>query len=543
MKFSRRFSTRAISLAGAGAAGLGVILSLGSSGGATPSDTTRPLVAPQPAVRSATHRLAPSRHPRATASCSGAASSGPGAFDSTSQFSTNKSNTAAFGGSNLAAAGYAGVFEGSANTICDYNSVIVGGYTDTIDSGAGNTPAGAAYSMIGAGEGNDVSNGWAFIGAGSGNTVSNQESFIGAGTGGSVSAYQSFIGAGGGNAVSGFDSFVGAGLGNAVPGTVSFIGGGHNNSVSGHLSFVGDGFGNQVSGPGSFIGAGGDLTAELPDNQIAGSDSFIGAGDLNTVSANDSFVGSGYQNAVTEIYGAIAGGYRNNASGAGASVGGGEYNNAAGTASVVGGGVVNAARGAYATIPGGYENAANGNGSFAAGTLAKARNIGSFVWSDNSTGSELQSTVNYQFLARATGGFYLYSNKAATVGVKLAPNSGTWASLSDRTMKSGVVPLDDAAVLAKVAALPISEWSYRDEGGVRHVGPMAQDFYAAFRVGEDDRHITSIDEDGVALAAIKALRRENVALRAGMRSQNAEIVELQGEVRELEAKFVSTQTR
>jgi len=48
---------------------------------------------------------------------------------------------------------------------------------------------------------------------------------------------------------------------------------------------------------------------------------------------------------------------------------------------------------------------------------------------------------------------------------------------------------------------------------VRHVGPMAQDFYAAFKVGEDDKHITSIDEDGVALAAIKALHAENLRLR------------------------------
>jgi hypothetical protein len=42
---------------------------------------------------------------------------------------------------------------------------------------------------------------------------------------------------------------------------------------------------------------------------------------------------------------------------------------------------------------------------------------------------------------------------------------------------------------------------------------MAQDFYAAFKVGEDDKHITSIDEDGVALAAIKALHAENARLR------------------------------
>jgi hypothetical protein len=51
---------------------------------------------------------------------------------------------------------------------------------------------------------------------------------------------------------------------------------------------------------------------------------------------------------------------------------------------------------------------------------------------------------------------------------------------------------------------------------------MAQDFYAAFKVGEDDRHITSIDEDGVALAAIKALHAENGALRSDNKALHGE---------------------
>jgi hypothetical protein len=97
-------------------------------------------------------------------------------------------------------------------------------------------------------------------------------------------------------------------------------------------------------------------------------------------------------------------------------------------------------------------------------------------------------------------------------------------------MKTGVVALDDSAVLAKVAALPVSEWSYTSERGVRHVGPMAQDFYAAFRVGEDDRHITSIDEDGVALAAIKALDEQNAALRARLAQSDARLAALERRV-------------
>ncbi len=173
------------------------------------------------------------------------------------------------------------------------------------------------------------------------------------------------------------------------------------------------------------------------------------------------------------------------------------------------------ANGVFATIPGGYANLAGGTYSFAAGARASAGQTGTFVWSDGSDGdTTLASTRAYQFLARASGGFTLYTNAASTVGAQLGAGSGTWASLSDRNAKTNIAPLDDSAVLAKVAAMPISRWSYKTEHGVRHVGPMAQDFYAAFKVGEDDRHITSIDEDGVALAAIKALHAENARIRA-----------------------------
>jgi uncharacterized small protein (DUF1192 family) len=105
--------------------------------------------------------------------------------------------------------------------------------------------------------------------------------------------------------------------------------------------------------------------------------------------------------------------------------------------------------------------------------------------------------------------------------------------LSDRNAKSAVVPVSDDDILARVAALPISEWSYTTERGVRHVGPMAQDFYAAFNVGEDDRHITSIDEDGVALAAIKALD-------ARVAAKDAEIRSLRADMRRRDARLESS---
>jgi hypothetical protein len=42
--------------------------------------------------------------------------------------------------------------------------------------------------------------------------------------------------------------------------------------------------------------------------------------------------------------------------------------------------------------------------------------------------------------------------------------------------------------------------------GVRHMGPMGQDFHRAFGLGESSRYIATVDADGV-LAAIKGVRQ------------------------------------
>ncbi len=84
---------------------------------------------------------------------------------------------------------------------------------------------------------------------------------------------------------------------------------------------------------------------------------------------------------------------------------------------------------------------------------------------------------------------------------------GTWVNTSDRALKTNVAPLDGDALLDGLMTLEISQWSYLAEGDVRHVGPMAQDFFALFGLGEDERHIATVDADGVALAAIKAVNQ------------------------------------
>lgn len=86
--------------------------------------------------------------------------------------------------------------------------------------------------------------------------------------------------------------------------------------------------------------------------------------------------------------------------------------------------------------------------------------------------------------------------------------AGSSAFPSDRRRKDNFAAADVRAILARVVALPISTWNYlSDDPRVRHIGPMAQDFHAAFGVGEDDTRIADVDANGVALAAIQGLHQ------------------------------------
>ena len=107
--------------------------------------------------------------------------------------------------------------------------------------------------------------------------------------------------------------------------------------------------------------------------------------------------------------------------------------------------------------------------------------------------------------------------------------------LSDENAKTAFVPVSSAEVLSVVANLPLSTWSYKDEAGVRHMGPVAQDFYQAFGLGSDDRHIAALDVNGVALASIQALN-------AQVKEKDASIQTLQGQVNSLEARLNALET-
>jgi hypothetical protein len=108
--------------------------------------------------------------------------------------------------------------------------------------------------------------------------------------------------------------------------------------------------------------------------------------------------------------------------------------------------------------------------------------------------------------------------------------------------------VDPQEVLEKVVALPVQTWTYTRDPGHRHLGPVAQDFHAAFGLnGEDDKHIATVDADGVALAAIKGLNEKVVDLSGKadrrLRTLEAENAELKARLERLERLLTATHAK
>jgi len=106
---------------------------------------------------------------------------------------------------------------------------------------------------------------------------------------------------------------------------------------------------------------------------------------------------------------------------------------------------------------------------------------------------------------------------------------------SDRHIKENFAKVNRASVLDRLAGIPISTWNFIGDGGTTHMGPMAQDFYAAFGLGIDDKHISTVDADGVAFAAIQELNVRNQALASENASLRGQVKDLAARVSSLEA--------
>jgi hypothetical protein len=291
------------------------------------------------------------------------------------------------------------------------------------------------------------------------------------------------------------------------------VGGGEFNSAGNSNAVVSGGYGNTATGTSSTI-AGGEV------NQAQG----LGA-----------TIGGGFYNTNTAQVATIAGGDHNTASNLGSSIGGGFYNTTAGYAATVAGGERNTASGAHAAIPGGISNVASGTGSLAAGVRAKATNDYSFVWG-GSPDVDTTSTTNGQFVVRSPGGAKFLTSTNDSFGVQLSANGAGWSSISDSNAKTAVSVIDHRQTLAKLASLPVTEWRYKHDPSRRYIGPMAQDFHAAFALGSDNKTISTLDTDGVALSAIKGLAEELRAQDEKLEAREAQIQALEQQVELLQTQ-------
>ena len=466
-------------------------------------------------------------------------------------------------------------------------STIAGGANNTVQSNASFSTVGggfknaiqtnAPYSTITGGIGNTIQTNALIstIGGGFGNTIQidGGSSTIGGGYVNTIQANASSatLSGGIGNTIQAAASYstLGGGSGNTIQtnATASTLGGGEQNTIQANAnnSTLGGGYGNTIENNASHSTFGGGYNNTIQANA---SSATLGGGALNRIqlNASHSTLGGGYQN----IIGTNA---------AYSTLGGGDSNELLNNAhhSTLGGGEGNIVTGPHGVVPGGRYNQAGSN-SFAAGYRAKAVHAGAFVWADSQQ-YDFLSTTNNEFRVRANGGVVLagggdaghpqlrleqtagdscrlqmdtdisFWQFAADRDGKLRFNNGSdqmvldgggnltirgaYSSGSDRNIKTNFSAVEARAVLAKVVALPIQRWAYKQDAATPHIGPMAQDFFAAFGVGADDKHIATVDADGVALAAIQGLNQIVQEKGARISRLETELSELQALVKKL----------
>ncbi|PEJ20474.1 hypothetical protein CN675_08715 [Bacillus toyonensis] len=105
----------------------------------------------------------------------------------------------------------------------------------------------------------------------------------------------------------------------------------------------------------------------------------------------------------------------------------------------------------------------------------------------------------------------------------------------DKNEKENFLNVNSLEILDNLMNMSIQSWNYKtDPNNIRHIGPTAQDFQTAFGLnGDDDVHISGIDIQGVALAAIQGL---NEKLKAENDELHTKIARLEERLSALESK-------
>lgn len=391
---------------------------------------------------------------------------------------------------------------GQDNLVRDIRGTIGGGFGNRVGLDDGN-PSGQSSGTVAGGSSNSVLGTAGAIGGGTSNTSLNFASTVAGGFSNVADGPQAAIGGGEGNVARGRHSSIPGGLGNTATGDFASVSGGTGNCAGAQYSWAGGRFA-RVRGFSGLIGNVGACAG------FAGP----GSGDEGTFAWADSqstdFVSTGRDQFLIRARGGVA----VNAPPIDASV------ELSLTADIDGSDFANLF----------LRQRSNNAGmlvSAGGATSTNDNNAGYFIDHFNGTAQARRLALN------GDGSVLIRSNTtAANTGVTMAANAGAWSSLSDRRLKTAITAIDPVDVLDRLVAIPISTWSYIAQGeAVRHIGPMAQDFAAAFAVGENDTTISTIDADGVALAAIQGLNakleRENAALREEMAALRAIVEALQ----------------
>jgi hypothetical protein len=187
----------------------------------------------------------------------------------------------------------------------------------------------------------------------------------------------------------------------------------------------------------------------------------------------------------------------------------------------------------------GYRTTANNDYTMALGYRASNNtHTGTFVWGDESTTDSVRNQFDNEFRIRAGGGVRLRTSSAANAapgvngntGCDLPAGSGTWSCSSSRYIKENFEELNGEDVLARLSKMPVTRWNFiKDETKAQHIGPVAQDFYSAFHLGESETQVGVQDLAGVALAASQALEKRTRELDERTR----EIENLRKEVKDM----------
>jgi len=172
----------------------------------------------------------------------------------------------------------------------------------------------------------------------------------------------------------------------------------------------------------------------------------------------------------------------------------------------------------------GFNLAADPNGylelsglTFSGGTLNYARLLTVNYFSSGSADFAFNGTTYHGPLTVGNDGESNGNGAYVTSG-------GVWTNASSKSFKENFANVDVMGVLDKLVALPMQTWFYKashEEG--QHMGPFAEDFAKMFGLGNDEKHITTVDESGVAFAAIQGLNRKVENENAQLRQQNADL--------------------